>query len=244
MVQLNITLPESLAKEVRTSGPAGWFTPFEFRNCQSPEHSKRFYFQKRYQWKSQLLHDWIDRYTPGKRVLDLFCANGAFSIRAALAGAKEVTGVDAEPSRIAVANLLAKSLSDHVDTTFDFSVQDVHDVLDRDETYDVVMCFGGLYHVSDPPAMLTKIHRATNKYAIIQTSHVVHAPGSWGWFRLPRDQHTYVPQWPSETGGWSLTSGCYRRLIRNAGFRILEERFPPYPIRARFRWYSALVEKA
>ncbi|MET7869445.1 class I SAM-dependent methyltransferase [Streptomyces cyaneofuscatus] len=243
MVHLNVTLPDSLVKEVRESDYAGWFTPFEFNNARSPDHSKRFYYQKRYEWKSQLLNEWIDRFAPDRRVLDLFCANGAFSVRAALAGAKEVTGVDAEESRISVADLLARSLEGHVDTKLGFHVRDVHEVLAEDEVYDLVMCFGGLYHVSDPAAMLEKLYHKTSKYAIIQTSHVVQAPGSWGWFRLPRGQDTYVPQWPSETGGWSLTAGCYRRLLRNAGFRILEEQRPPYALRPRFRWYAAMVEK-
>jgi hypothetical protein len=37
------------------------------------------------------------------------------------------------------------------------------------------VCFSGLYHVSDPAAMLEKLCHKTNKYTIIQTPHVVPA---------------------------------------------------------------------
>lgn len=164
------------------------------------------------------MHDWIDRCSPGARVLDLFCANGAFAIRAAQAGATEVVGIDAEASRITVANLLAEIIEPYVNASMRFHVADVHDVEKFGNQFDIVMCFGGLYHISDPVSMLERLRALTGRYLLLQTSHVVPGLGSWGWFRLPTGHRTQIPVWPSETGGWSLTAGCYRRLIRNAGF--------------------------
>ncbi len=45
----------------------------------------------------------LRRWVQGKRILDLFCYNGAWSMTAALAGAAEVTGVDESPDAIAQA---------------------------------------------------------------------------------------------------------------------------------------------
>jgi hypothetical protein len=40
-------------------------------------------------------------------VLDAFCANGAFSFRALQASAREVVGLNAEPGRVDIANIVA-----------------------------------------------------------------------------------------------------------------------------------------
>jgi tRNA/tmRNA/rRNA uracil-C5-methylase (TrmA/RlmC/RlmD family) len=60
--------------------------------------------------KRRLVSPWIRSQVKGKRVLDLFCANGAFSVEAALAGAREVVGVDFSPERVDCARFLAGTL--------------------------------------------------------------------------------------------------------------------------------------
>ncbi len=53
-------------------------------------------------------------------MLDLFCANGALSVEAALAGAREVVSVDFSQERVDCARFLAGTLEDKADCTFHF----------------------------------------------------------------------------------------------------------------------------
>jgi 23S rRNA (cytosine1962-C5)-methyltransferase len=49
----------------------------------------------------------LRRWSRGKKVLDLFCYNGAWSLSAAAAGAREVVGVDQSPEAVAQARISA-----------------------------------------------------------------------------------------------------------------------------------------
>ena len=57
-----------------------------------------------------MVSDWITNSVKGKRVLDLFSANGGFSLIAALAGAKEVVGVEYSQERIQCAEFVINKI--------------------------------------------------------------------------------------------------------------------------------------
>ena len=88
----------------------------------------------------------IQRLCPGKRVLDCFTHTGSFALNAAVAGAKEVIGVDA--SELGVAQARENAELNGVSGTASFVCADVFDLLPKmeadGEKFDVV--------ILDPPA--------------------------------------------------------------------------------------------
>ena len=119
--------------------------------------------------KRRLVLSWIKEKVEGKRVLDLFCANGAFSVEAALAGAREVVGVEFSPERIECARFLAGTLEGKVDCSLNFMVGDVYGLSGLfSEPCDVVMALGRLYHVA--PYVLTQIGGLTKEHLIVRTA--------------------------------------------------------------------------
>jgi tRNA (mo5U34)-methyltransferase len=85
-------------------GRGAQFTSFKFRNASSPKLA-HWSLDENHQQKLQLILAWIKQYVKDKSVLDVFCANGAFPFEAALAGAREVVGIDFSRDRIACGNL-------------------------------------------------------------------------------------------------------------------------------------------
>lgn len=86
------------------------------------------------------------RRLPGCRVLDCFTHTGSFALNAGIAGASEVTGVDA--SQLAVDQATANARLNGLDGTVKFICEDVFELLpeleERGEKFDVV--------ILDPPA--------------------------------------------------------------------------------------------
>ncbi len=229
--------------------PAGaWFTPVDFRNAASPRHPSpgERRLDANNEMKRRLVLPWIRNHVKGKRVLDLFCANGAFSLEAALAGAKEVVGVDFSPERVECARFLARTLDGRVDCSFDFMAGDVYELSSLfSEPFDVVLALGGLYHVPDPPYVLTKIADLTSESFIVQTSSILPRSGNWAKFVVREDRTGEGMS--SVRGGygvWKFTVECFQAMLAHAGFEVLDESRPPEDLRRRFPWYCAVAEPA
>jgi SAM-dependent methyltransferase len=80
-----------------------------------------------------------------RRVLDLACNHGAFSLDLLVRGAAYARGVDLRPENIEKAKLLARHLGIE---NADFAQGDIYD--EREAAYDIVLCLGLLYHVTRP----------------------------------------------------------------------------------------------
>ncbi len=244
--RLDVELTESQKARMADIPAEAWFTPVEFRNAKSPRHpaSERL-LEANNEMKRRLMLPWIEEQVKGKRVLDLFCANGAFSVEAALAGAREVVGIDFSPERIECAQFLADTLDDKVDCEFDFMSGDVYGLTGLvSEPFDVVLAMGGLYHVADPPYVLTKIRSLTKQRLIVQTSNILFAKrGSWGKFVVRHDRTSEgLTSLRGGYGAWFLSVECFRSMLLHAGFRVLQSRRPPLLKRRRFPWYCAVAE--
>lgn len=178
--------------------------------------------------KRELVSPWIRNQVKGERVLDLFCANGAFSVEAAIACAREVVGVDFSQERVDCAHFLASTLEDKVDFTFHFMTGDVYE-LDTlfSEPFDVVIALGGNYHVADPPYVLTKIGELTRERLIMQTSNVLFRVGNWAKYIIREDRTAEgLTSIRGGRGVWRFTVDCLRAMLTHAGFEKLDERRP------------------
>ena len=243
-VRLDTDLSSSQVEEMLAIPATSWFTSFEFRNSSSPVHPNHALAVNN-EMKQTMVSDWIVESVKGKRVLDLFSANGGFSLIAALAGAKEVVGVEYSEERIQCAEFVLSTIKPNLDAEIQFIQGDVYDIGELfDEPFDVVLCLGGLYHIADPAHVLRKIRSLTKERMIMQTSQVLPLPMNRARFVVRREDQTDVGMTSIRRGygTWYYSPRCLRELLWHGGFKINEERRPPLLKRRRFPWYLANCE--
>lgn len=104
----------------------------------------------------------------GKRVLDIACNSGWWSIQCALMGA-EVVGFDARPELIAQANLLKQITGA---STAEFRVLDFQqmDPGTLGGEFDIVLNLGFLYHAPEPLAVLERTRRMARRHILLDTA--------------------------------------------------------------------------
>jgi 2-polyprenyl-3-methyl-5-hydroxy-6-metoxy-1,4-benzoquinol methylase len=248
-LRLDVELDPEQAKALRGTDPKWWFTHVAFANAESPQHPQYRKLEANNEFKRGLVLDWIARTAPGKRVLDTFCANGAFSFEAARLGASRVMGMDFDPPRIEAGNFVSDLLRDHGwPVVPEFRSGDVYQLpsVVGNDAFDVTIMAGGLYHVADPVLVLRRAREVTETggHLVFQTSRLMWLPGRWARFMVrPSDRREagFSSFLPGE-GVWQLTPGAVEAMLGVAGFRVLEARRPPVARRRRFRWLAALCE--
>lgn len=121
----------------------------------------------------------------GKRVLDLGCNAGYWSLAAIDAGADFVLGIDGRQMHVDQAKLVFDVKE--VDTTrYRFERADIFELELPAEPFDIVLCLGLLYHVSKPFELMERITTWNHDLLVIDTTLDTRAPGSY--FRLhPQD---------------------------------------------------------
>jgi hypothetical protein len=145
---------------------AGFFDGHPSFFTSSPVGSSRNRLNRRY---DALIGRHVERIR-GKRVLDLASHDGRWTLAALAVGAVHVTGVEARPAWLAsAAEVMAKSgiAADR----YEFLRGDVHDVLPTlvPRRFDMVFCFGFLYHTAHHLALLSGIARLGPADIIIDT---------------------------------------------------------------------------
>jgi SAM-dependent methyltransferase len=220
-----------------------WFTPVVWRNAASPIHPNRRLAENN-EMKQIMTADWISNAVKGKRVLDLFSANGAFTFLAAFAGAKSVVGVEYSEDRVNCAKFIATTIQ--TDCAIEFKCGDVYKICEYfRERFDVVLCLGGLYHIADPAFVLRQIGQLTKEHLVLQTSQVLPHKTNRASFMVRRTDRTKKGM-TSIRGGygtWHYSPVCLRELLLHGGFEIIEERRPPWLKRRRFPWYLAYCRR-
>jgi 23S rRNA (cytosine1962-C5)-methyltransferase len=105
-------------------------------------HKTGFYLDQR---RSRLALRSISK---GKKVLDLFCYTGGFSINAALGGAKRVLGIDIKKDWLDQArkNAIINNVSDAVELADADAFQSLKNICNSDEKFDII--------IVDPPSFL------------------------------------------------------------------------------------------
>ena len=120
----------------------------------------------------------------GRRVLDLGCNAGFFSLMAAEAGCDFVLGIDGRQTHIDQANLVfdAKGVDP---ARYRFACGNI---LEFDyaafPAFDVVLCLGVLYHVNKPIDLFEAITRANTDLLVVDTKL---SPARGAWLELRRD---------------------------------------------------------
>jgi tRNA (mo5U34)-methyltransferase len=114
----------------------------------------------------------------GKRILDLGCYAGFWSLCAAQAGCDYVLGIDGRKMHVDQANFVFEAKEVERDR-YDFVLGDLFETEFRQfGTFDVVLCLGLMYHVSKHVELMEKISEVNNDVLVIDTTLSV-ADGSF-----------------------------------------------------------------
>jgi 2-polyprenyl-3-methyl-5-hydroxy-6-metoxy-1,4-benzoquinol methylase len=92
----------------------------------------------------------------GKRVLDLGCNAGYWSLAAIEAGADFVLGIDGREMHVDQANLVFEA-NGVEPNRYRFELGNIFELDLRGETFDIVLCLGLLYHVSRPFELMERM---------------------------------------------------------------------------------------
>jgi tRNA (mo5U34)-methyltransferase len=146
-----------------------WIYEFDLRGLKTPifrpEHVNRHEQRRRYFFDPlvKLCGDSL----AGKRILDLGCNAGWWSLLALEAGAEHVHGIDGRREWIEQAELVMEAKQ--VDPTrFTFEVRNVFD-FDRPAAYDIVFCLGLLYHVNRHFVLMERMSEWTKDLIVVDT---------------------------------------------------------------------------
>jgi tRNA (mo5U34)-methyltransferase len=156
----------------------GELTPiFEDRFANRHEQRKKYFFDPLVQLVGGSL--------AGKRVLDLGCNAGFWSLCAARAGCDYVLGIDGRQMHVDQANFVFEVEEVERDR-YSFVAADVFEIDFREfGRFDIVLCLGLMYHVSKHMELMEKISEVNDDVLLIDTS-LSKLPGSC--FEVRRDQ--------------------------------------------------------
>lgn len=241
-VKIDVELGDEAREELAGIPAESWFTQIEFANATSPKHPNQQLAENN-EMKRRMALDWVREEVRGKRVLDLFSANGAFAFEAAAAGASEVVGVEFAQDRVDCANWVASQLPE--DRRPRFLAGDVYRLAELfDEPFDVTLCFGGLYHIADPAHVLRQVGEVTRERLVVQTSGVIDSKRNEAYFHVREDRTSEgMTSIRGGYGVWKFSPECVRQLLLHGGFDVTDERQPGRRDRKRFPWYLARCDR-
>jgi tRNA (mo5U34)-methyltransferase len=160
----------------------------------------------------------------GKRVLDLGCNAGFWSLAAVEAGADFVLGVDGRQMHIDQANLVFETKGVEA-SRYRFQLADVFDLELENDSFDVVLCLGLLYHVSKPFELMERIS-AWNSDLLVVDTRVDPRPGPY--FRIRQQDLDDPRQAIDRKVALHPSKEAVARLAREFGYRrvkMLRPRF-------------------
>ncbi len=158
----------------------------------------------------------LNRHLPsdltGWRVLDLGCADGLYSIWAARRGATHVVGIERNRQNYGRARWLCHTLgADRIDIRWR-SVKGCQ----GEDSFDLVLCLGLIYHLVDPLGTLHAIRRQCARALVLSSAVDLPDDDSVPLARLDR----YAT---NAHGVWSFNVAMVRQLLVTAGFDIRVE---------------------
>ncbi len=166
--------------------------------------------------KERVIEDFLrcclhDLRTDAPVCLDLFCADGYYAcLLAALSSAAQITGVDLDEKEVARARTAARLLNL---PNLRFEIADVWDFVQSDHRYDLILCAGGLYHLTDPRAFLHALRRIARGYLVVQSVVTLES----------EDPNYFVSPAPGWRHGSRFTHTALGRWLAEAGWRILDQ---------------------
>jgi len=144
----------------------------------------------------------------GKRVLDLGCNAGFWSLNAAEAGADFVLGVDGRQMHVDQSNFVFE-VKGIEPSRYHFAQGNLYDFdFSAWAPFDIVFCFGLMYHIAKPMGLIELIARINSDILVIDTG-IIRLPGS---FVRYRQESTNDPRATME---YELVSSPTKEAIRD-----------------------------
>lgn len=170
----------------------------------------------------------------GKRVLDLGCNAGFWSLAAIEAGADFVLGVDGRQMHVDQANLVFEAKGVDADR-YRFELSDIFELDLHEEQFDVVLCLGLLYHVSKPFELMERIAGWNLDLLVIDSTLDTRAQGPY--FRVVRQDLADPRAALDRPVALHPTSAAVLRLAEQFGYRcvMLRPRFTSWEGAGRYR---------
>lgn len=163
----------------------------------------------------------------GKRVLDLGCNAGFWSLSAIEAGADFVLGVDGRQMHVDQSNFVFE-VKGIAKSRYEFVVSNFFEIdLATYGMFDVVLCLGILYHVAKPMRLIELIAKANTDLLVIDTG-IIRMPGAF--LRYRREAMTD----PRATMEYEIVSSptkeALRDMVMNFGYKavVLKPQFSDY----------------
>lgn len=149
----------------------------------------------------------------GKSVLDVGCNAGFFSFVAAERGASYVCGVDYSKKYIEQAIFCNEVRGDNVE----FVMCDATALHKLNRTFDITLCIGLLYHVTDILGSVRQIAKSTNEMAIVESAILNDDD--------VRPMVLMTAKDPKKPGSWHPNIRALRDMFEAAGFARTEPLF-------------------
>lgn len=199
--------------------------------------------RERTRMKTLLDHSWTSTLAAcggtlrGKRVLDIACNCGGFAVHAARAEADYVLGIDIEPHYIKQANLVKEAVSI---PGLEFQQLDLMELNpSKHGKFDLVLCFGILYHLENPVMALKRISAVTSNVIVVDTTlmkvpiinRVLDRWPLWHMRRVSNPganaMNITTSRWrPKEFCQFSPNASAVTNLLEYSGFKTVERLKP------------------
>jgi tRNA (mo5U34)-methyltransferase len=226
IVEMNAGDRANVAEQIRALGE--WFHNIDVDGVQTaPQHFLGDF--PRVKW-SRFQHV-IPADLRGKKVLDIGCNGGFYSIEMKRRGADRVLGIDFDDRYLAQAHFAADALG--LDIEFrKLSVYDVHQLR---EQFDVVLFLGVFYHLRHPLLALDLIHEHVSRDLFVfqslqrGTDEVEQIDDDYGFWDKDIFERPAFPKMffiekryaGDPTNWWIPNRAGVEAMLRSAGFEIL-----------------------
>jgi len=148
----------------------------------------------------------------GKRVLDLACNEGFFSIEMLRLGASEVVGIDINEDRITKARFVTELLQlDNLRLVLGDVYQLAPEQLGG--RFDVILCLGLLHRVPDPFGLIGQLARLGDTAILEWVGLESDEPVMKFWTRGDKQYDVH------NSGYWKISRQCVREMAWRCGFR-------------------------
>jgi 2-polyprenyl-3-methyl-5-hydroxy-6-metoxy-1,4-benzoquinol methylase len=150
----------------------------------------------------------------GKRVLDIGCGDGVYSIELLKAGAREVVGVDAAEKAIQCAQKKSEGLQG-----IRFQTADIYRLEQPEQRYDVAIVRGILHHLYEADKAIQVISRVADEIIVLEPNGfnpVLKILEKLSPYHVEHEEKSYAPtrlnRWFERCGGKVVASG-YINLV-------------------------------
>lgn len=206
-----------------------WHYQFDLNGHLTPIYDKRLINRHR-QRRKYFMEPVVQLFggsLSGKRVLDLGCNAGFWSLCSIEAGCDFVLGVDGRRMHIEQANFVFE-VNEIAKSRYEFVCKNIFEMdFERFEAFDIVLCLGLLYHINKPIVLMEKIAHSNSDILIIDTA-LVPKPGSH--FAIFRDALDDPRMAVDYELALHPTRGAVFDIVRQFGYSaiVLKPRFQGY----------------